>query len=176
MVVGAILYGTLTVPFNLLWTPQIWLISIRPTVAIPIFFGIVFGPIAGLGSGLIGSMISDFISFGGIFWNWDVGVGLIGLVAGLGYPIVNPENWGNNRGVIITTLLAAGGSAIGVGFAAVTDLVFEIGLSQLNVATMEFFSSAVTDAVNGVVWTPILLYAYHAWKRRHTGHEPTTQL
>jgi energy-coupling factor transport system substrate-specific component len=41
-----------------------------------------------------------------------------------------------------------------------TDYIFQIGLSTIGAALAEFYSAAGTDAVNGAILTPILLYAY----------------
>jgi hypothetical protein len=49
-----------------------------------------------------------------------------------------------------------------MGFAAATDYIFQIGLSTVEAAMLELYTAGATDAVNGLILTPILLYAYAA--------------
>jgi energy-coupling factor transport system substrate-specific component len=160
--VGTALYAALTIPFNVLTFPGVYLVAVRPTVAIPIVFGIVFGPVAGFVSGFLGNIIADQLSFGGFFWNWDIGNGLIGLIPAIGYYTIKRTSWTKARGALATAVLAVLGSIVGIGFAAATDLIFQIGLSTVDAAVAEFIPAAVTDAVNGAILGPILLYAYAA--------------
>ncbi len=158
--VGTALYAALTIPFNIFQIPGVYLVAVRPTVAIPIVFGFLFGPLAGFISGFLGNIISDQISFGGFFWNWDFGNGLIGLVPAIGYYMVRRTDWAKAKGLTTTVVLAIVGSIIGIGFAALTDLVFQIGLSTTDAAIAEFIPAAVTDAINGAILAPIIVYAY----------------
>ena len=57
--VGIALYAALTLPFNLNTLPGLYDVANTPTVAIPIVFGFIYGPIAGLFSGFIGNILSD---------------------------------------------------------------------------------------------------------------------
>jgi energy-coupling factor transport system substrate-specific component len=162
MAVGTALYAALTIPFNAFQIPGVWLVAVRPTIAIPIFFGFIFGPITGFVSGFLGNIISDGVSFGGFFWNWDIGNGLIGAVPGIGYYVVKRVNWTKASGLAWAVVLAVLGSIVGMGFAAATDYIFQIGLSTVEAALAELYSAGATDAVNGAILTPILLYAYGA--------------
>jgi energy-coupling factor transport system substrate-specific component len=158
--VGTALYAALTIPFNIFTFPGVYDVALRPTVAIPIVFGFVFGPVAGFFSGFIGNIISDQLSFGAFFWNWDLGNGLIGLVPAIGYYVVKRTDWAKSRGLAASSVLAIVASIIGIGFSALTDLIFQIGLSTVGAAVAEFIPAAVTDAVNGAILAPILIYAY----------------
>ena len=158
--VGTALYAALTIPFNVLTIPGVYLVAIRPTVAIPIVFGFIFGPVAGFVSGFLGNVLSDQVSFGGFFWNWDLGNGLIGLVPSVGYYVIKRTEWAKARGLGTISSLAILVSVVGIGFAALTDYVFQIGLSTIGAALAEFIPAAITDAVNGAIIAPILLYAY----------------
>jgi energy-coupling factor transport system substrate-specific component len=161
MAVGTALYAALTIPFNVFQIPGAGgLIAVRPTVAIPMLFGIVFGPITGFVSGLLGNIISDGVSFGGFFWNWDIGNGLLGAVPGIAYFVIKRTDWTKAKTLAIAAVLAVVASVVGIGFAAMTDYAFQIGLSTLDAAMAEFYSAAGTDAINGAILTPILLYAY----------------
>ena len=160
MAVGTALYAALTIPFNALTIPGLWLIAVRPTVAIPMLFGFVFGPITGFVAGFLGNILSDAVSFGGFFWNWDIGNGLMGAIPGIGYFIVKRTDWTKAKGLAAAGVLAVLGAIVGIGFAAGTDYVFQIGLNTIEAAVAEFVGAGVTNSVNGVILTPILLYAY----------------
>jgi len=162
MAVGTALYAALTIPFNALQLPGVGLIAIRPTVAIPMLFGFVFGPITGFVSGFLGNILADAVSFGGFFWNWDIGNGLIGAVPGIGYYVVKRVDWAKAKGLVSAAVLAVVASIVGMGFAAATDYMFQIGLSTIEAALAELYTAGATDAVNGLILTPILLYAYAA--------------
>ncbi len=162
MAVGTALYAALTIPFNALQIPGVGLIAVRPTVAIPMLFGFVFGPIAGFVAGFLGNTLADGVSFGGFFWNWDIANGLLGGVTGIGYFVVKRTDWAKARGLATATVLAIIASIIGIAFAAMTDYIFQIGISTFEAALAEFYAAGATDAVNGAILTPILLYAYAA--------------
>ena len=98
MAVGTALYAALTIPFNVFQIPGAGgLIAIRPTVAIPMLFGMVFGPITGFVTGLLGNIISDGVSFGGFYWNWDIGNGLIGAIPGIAYFVIKKQTGPKRR-------------------------------------------------------------------------------
>lgn len=161
MAVGTALYAALTIPFNTLQIPGAGgLVAVRPTVAIPMLFGFVFGPITGFVAGMLGNILSDAVSFGGFFWNWDIGNGLLGAIPGIAYFVIKRTNWTKAQSLATAAVLAVVGSIVGIGFAAMTDFAFQIGLSTMDAALVEFYSAAATDAVNGAILTPILLYAY----------------
>ncbi len=158
--IGIALYAALTIPFNVFTIPGVYDVAIRPTVAIPIVFGFIFGPVAGFFSGFIGNILSDQLSFGAFFWNWDLGNGLIGLIPAIGYYVIKRSDWAKTRGLAATAILAIVASVIGIGFSALTDLIFQIGLTTVGAAVAEFIPAAVTDAINGAIIAPILLYTY----------------
>jgi energy-coupling factor transport system substrate-specific component len=160
MAVGTALYAALTIPFNFLQIPGVWLVAVRPTVAIPMLFGFVFGPVTGFVSGLLGNTIADAVSFGGFFWNWDIGNGLIGAIPGIAYYVIKRTDWTKAKGLASAVVLAVVASIVGMGFAAATDYIFQIGLNTIEAALLELYSAGFTDAVNGAILTPILVYAY----------------
>ena len=84
MAIGAALYGIFAWLFNasVIVVPSVSLVSIRPGIAIPVFFGFAFGPVVGFFTGAVGNILGDFLSGWGVYPVWDVGNGLIGLVAG----------------------------------------------------------------------------------------------
>jgi uncharacterized membrane protein len=85
MAIGAALYGIFSWLFNgtVFVVPSVSLVSIRPAIALPIFFGYAFGPVVGFFTGAVGNILGDFLTGWGVYPVWDIGNGLIGLVAGL---------------------------------------------------------------------------------------------
>lgn len=161
MAIGTALYAAFNVFFNIFQLPGAQLVALRPSVSIPMFFGYIFGPLVGFVSGFLGNVISDAISWGGFWWNWDVGNGLMGLIPGLATYFISKEEVFRGKGYIACILLAVLGSVIGMGFAAYTDYLFGYGISTIEEATYALFiPAALTDAVNGAIITPILVAAY----------------
>lgn len=83
MALGAALYGMLSWVFNTVPMPSVSLVSMRPTVVIPIFFGFAFGPVVGFFTGFMGNILGDALTGWGVFPAWDVANGLMGLIPGL---------------------------------------------------------------------------------------------
>ena len=165
MGIGAALYAVFNVIFNVLAIPGAMGVSVRPSVCIPMFFGFVFGPIVGFFTGFIGNIISDAISWGGFWWNWDIGNGLLGLIPGLAYTMYKREELGERKTLVLSAIMAAIGSIIGMAFASLTD-IWVSAMTLEAVITTEFIPAGLTDLVNGVILTPILVKAYASARRR----------
>ncbi len=164
MGVGIALYAALNVIFNTIQLPAGFGIALRPSVAIPMFFGFIFGPMVGFVVGFVGNAISDAISWGGFWWNWDVANGLLGFFPGLALLWVSEDELASKKGLGLLALLAVVGSIVGIGFAALTDVLFSIWSTPvenpLAAAWAEFLWAGPTDAVNGAIITPLLVLAY----------------
>src|SRR6266571_8157120 len=61
---------------------------VRPGIVVPLICGVFFGPVVGFFVGFLGSTGSDLLTFG-FYWNWSLGNGLVGLVAGLAPLVVS---------------------------------------------------------------------------------------
>lgn len=85
MAIGAALYAVLSWLFNgtVFFVPSLSQVSLRPAIAIPMFFGYVFGPVVGFFSGAVGNMFGDALTGFGLSPQWSIGNGLVGFVAGL---------------------------------------------------------------------------------------------
>lgn len=159
MALGAALYAGLSYITNSLQLPGATNVSLRPGIVIPLFFGVVFGPWVGLFTGGVGNLINDLLT-GTVYWNWDVGNGLIGFVAGLAMYIT----WGRyntTEKIVVAEFFSVLGILIGLGFASYTD----IWVSKYTFAaatTTEFIPATLPDIVLGVILLPILLVAYNA--------------
>jgi energy-coupling factor transport system substrate-specific component len=163
MALGAALYGGLSVLTNTLQLPSAGNVSFRPGIVIPIFFGAVFGPWVGLFSGGIGNFLGDLVSGYGVYWNWDLGNGLVGFIAGLAV-LITIGRYRNTRAIVIAEIFGIVGVLVGIGFAAYTDIF--VSKLSFAAATSEFVPAAGTDLLNAIILLPILLVAYNAARRR----------
>ena len=163
MALGAALYAGLSIPTNLLPVPSAGNVSLRPAIVIPLFFGVVFGPVVGFFTGLIGNTIGDLISGYGIVWFWELGNGIIGLIAGLAV-YMTLARYITTRNIIIAEIFSAIGIIVGIAIAAYSD----IWVYKLTVAgsTSELVAAAGTDLINGLILLPILLVIYNVAARR----------
>ncbi|NIW49431.1 MAG: ECF transporter S component, partial [candidate division Zixibacteria bacterium] len=134
-------------------------ISLRPAVAIPMFFGVAFGPIVGFITGFVGNVLGDFMSGWGFWWYWDLGNGLMGLIPGLmAASVVSFRDQGTIVKAVIYSIV---GAAVGM---AVPSLL-EIPLSGIDFNTAlvgYWFPSFISNAINGAILVPILMVAYDA--------------
>lgn len=163
--IGAALYAVLSWVFNNIQLPGTTLLSFRPPVAIPMFMGVVFGPLVGLFSGLVGNVLGDLLSGYGFFWQWDVGNGLLGLIPGLvAYVGVTQVKSGRDYAMVVLFVII--GSFVGIGFAALTDAFILRQMDFGAALTTEWLPAGITDAINGAILVPILLYAWNAYRAR----------
>jgi energy-coupling factor transport system substrate-specific component len=129
----------------------------RPGIVVPILCGLLFGPIVGFGVGFLGSTGSDLLTFG-FYWNWSLGNGLVGLVAGLG-----PFLFSRIRRQWLTMFAAAavGATAIvlGAGLAAMTD-VFVANLTPDTAISAEWIPLSTWNLFWGL---PLLVVLLAGW-------------
>jgi len=85
MAIGAALYAVFSWLFNgtVFVVPSISQVSLRPAIAIPMFFGYAFGPVVGFFTGAVGNMFGDALTGFGLSPQWSIGNGLIGFIAGM---------------------------------------------------------------------------------------------
>lgn len=85
MAIGAALYAVFSWLFNgtVFVVPSLSQVSLRPAIAIPMFFGFTFGPVVGFFSGAVGNMFGDALTGFGLSPQWSVGNGLVGFIAGM---------------------------------------------------------------------------------------------
>ena len=85
MGIGAALYAVLSFLFNgtVFVVPSVSQVSLRPAIAIPMFFGYAFGPVVGFFTGAVGNMFGDALTGFSLSPQWSIGNGLIGLISGL---------------------------------------------------------------------------------------------
>jgi uncharacterized membrane protein len=164
---GAGLYATISWLTNYMQLSGTTDISLRPGIVIPIVFGLRFGPLAGFITGAVGNTIGDALTSGTTYWNWSLGNGIIGLVAGA-YAFRWHTYWGL-RQYTLAVAVGCAGIAIGIGLAAGLDIwvcgsaapsdnctvvPFTMG-SALN---LEFLPAVKTNVINTLILLPLLLY------------------
>ncbi len=161
--IGAALYAVLSIATNFLQIPAAANVSIRPAVAIPMFFGIAFGPWAGLISGLVGNLISDLISGYGFWPWWDLGNGLMGFIPGLIW--LNIASFRAGMDILKAEIMVVVGAAVGMFVASVSE-IWVSGTSFAASMSANFLPAFITNIINGLILVPILMVAYAAIRGR----------
>jgi uncharacterized membrane protein len=108
MAIGAALYAVFSYLFNgtVFVVPSVSQVALRPAICIPMFFGYAFGPVVGFFTGAVGNMVGDALTGFGVYPQWSVGNGLIGLVAGMAL-LFGDKKRSMNTVLIIGAVLAA---------------------------------------------------------------------
>lgn len=108
MSIGAALFALLSWLFNgtVFVVPSVSQVALRPSIAIPMFFGYAFGPVVGFFTGAVGNMFGDALTGFGLSPQWSVGNGLIGMIAGMVW-LFDDKRKSMNTVLIITAVLAA---------------------------------------------------------------------
>ena len=161
--IGAALYAVLSVATNFLQIPAAANVSIRPAVAIPMFFGVAFGPWVGLLSGLVGNVISDLISGYGFWPWWDIGNGLMGFIPGLIWLGIKTFRSGSD--IIKAEIMVVVGAAVGMFVASVSE-IWVSGTSFAASMATNFMPAFISNVINGLILVPILMVAYAAIRGR----------
>ncbi len=112
MAIGAALYAVFSYLFNgtVFVVPSVSQVALRPAICIPMFFGYAFGPVVGFFTGAVGNMVGDALTGFGVYPQWSVGNGLIGLIAGMAM-LFGDKKKSLNTVLIIGAVLAAIGTA-----------------------------------------------------------------
>jgi energy-coupling factor transport system substrate-specific component len=164
--IGAALYGVLSFVFNNIQLPGTTLVSFRPPVAIPMFMGVVFGPLVGLFSGLVGNVLGDLLSGYGFYWAWDVGNGIMGLVPGL-LPYVGVTAIRTGRDYVMAAIACVVAAFTGMAFPGLLADPFILqNIDFMGGVTTEWLPASITNSINGAILVPILLYAWNAYRGR----------
>jgi energy-coupling factor transport system substrate-specific component len=158
MAIGSVLYGLFSWATAGLRIPGPFNSSIRPGVAIPLFFGAEFGPVVGFVTGFLGNTVGDLLSGNGFLWNWEIGNGLMGLVAGFTWYFVRRLDSG--RSLTIAVLFSLLGIVIGMGFASVTDIWADPNVKTLGDVWTQFYPLALSNSISAIVLVPLLAAAY----------------
>lgn len=164
--IGAALYGVLVGIFKIP-VPGSTAVDVRPAFALVPFFGIAFGPIVGLFTGLVGNMIGDQISGWGLLtsWNWSIANGLVGLLAGLA-PMMLASMWSKSLMNKAIAGAAAGAVAVVVGFLFVFTDMIKDQMDFSAVLSEEYVPVIIGDLIATIILVPVLIYAWEPVKDR----------
>ncbi len=157
--IGAALYGVLSALTNFAQIAGSGNVSFRPAVAIVFFFGVAFGPIVGFITGALGNIIGDLLSGYGFWPWWDLGNGIMGLIAGLVYPMMT--NYRAIKDLILGGIATILGAVVGMFLSSVTE-IWVSGLTFAAAMVQNFIPAIITNIVWGVPLTIILMIAYSA--------------
>jgi energy-coupling factor transport system substrate-specific component len=157
--VGAALYGLFSWITNFFPLPALGSVIFRPAVAFLVFFGIAYGPWAGLLAGLIGNTLGDLLSIGDYYWNWSLGHALIGMVSG--FLRIEWKDFGTGLGILKAIGWSALGIAVGLLFASLAEILAS-GIDP-GTAFVEYFIPAfLGHFACAIVLVPILMIAFAA--------------
>lgn len=125
MAIGAALYAILSYLFNgtVFVVPSVSQVALRPAIAIPMFFGYVFGPVVGFFTGAVGNMFGDALTGFGLSPQWSIGNGLVGFIAGLVWLFADKKR-SINVVLIVSAVLAALATVVYALNPATTNGVF----------------------------------------------------
>jgi energy-coupling factor transport system substrate-specific component len=157
--IGAALFGVLAWATNILQLPGAANVSIRPAVAIAMFFGVAFGPVVGFIAGFLGNIIGDLLSGYGFWVWWDIGNGLMGLFPGL--IAASLTNYKATASLLKAELMVIVGVLVGMGVASLSEM-WVSGVDLPTTIAVNFLPSVISNLVNGLILTPILMVAYNA--------------
>jgi len=161
MLAGAAAYGLLLWLTDALQLPNLLVVSLAPAVAIPIFCGLVWGPVAGFVAGALGSALANLLSPGlapGLFWM--MGHGLLGLVAGISLLLGRDyRRWTDYLLAEVWTLAAV---YISLDYRVLREVSY--GALSPSAAWEGVFGPALlSHSVNALILVPALLWLYHRW-------------
>jgi energy-coupling factor transport system substrate-specific component len=175
MAVGVILYAGITGITSFANLGEAIGGDIRPAIAIPIFFGFVFGPVVGFVVGAVGNLIYDayagWLQFPltpstgslfhdlviGLLLNWEIGNGFIGFVPGL--RALHHRRYRSLREQAVALVFLVFGIVGGVGFASLTDLLI-YPTADINTFLTQFPPIVWVNLLNALLLVPLLLFNY----------------
>lgn len=175
VLVGTLLYGGLSWLTNIFPLTAAEGVDIRPGVAVPIIFGLVYGPVVGFLTGTLGNFLGDLWTgwlayppdpatgnllldlIQGYLLNWQVGSGLMGLIAGLATFVT--RRYTAVRDYLRALAFTVVGIVVGMGFASFTDLYLD-NLDPYFAWSQYFVPVVRVNLFNAIVLVPILLFNY----------------
>jgi uncharacterized membrane protein len=136
MAIGAALYAVFSFVFNgtVFVVPSLSQVSLRPAIAVPMFFGFAFGPVVGFFTGAVGNMFGDALTGFGLSPQWSIGNGLIGFVSGMWMLFANKKK------SMDTVLYISGALAV------ITALLFFMNRTQANMLFFDVPNNVFGDA------------------------------
>lgn len=161
--IGAALYGVLSFLTNPLQIPGAANVSVRPGVAVAMFFGVAFGPIVGFISGALGNIIGDLLSGYGFYPWWDLGNGIMAMFPGLIWLTI--VNFREVISMVRADIMVLIGIIVGMGLAAISEM-WVSGVDFATTVATNFLPAFISNAIWGLILVPILMVAYSAIQTR----------
>lgn len=157
--IGAALYGVLSWVTNVIPLPAAGNVTFRPAVAVLIFFGAAYGPWVGLLAGLIGNTLGDLFTGWGLYWNWSVGNGLMGMIPGL--IVASIHDFRARADIVKAVGWGTLGIIVGMLFASLTEM-FTGGIDFSTALVGYFVPAFLGNFIVTVILLPILMIAFAA--------------
>ncbi|HZU70097.1 MAG TPA: serine/threonine-protein kinase [Ktedonobacteraceae bacterium] len=132
------------------------------TVVIPIFFGVVFGPLVGLVSGGGGYLMGHYLSGNPAYWNNGLGIALTGLIAGLAM-LRTGGYYGKFRAIATAILFSIFGIIVGEGIVDCGSIW--VSNANMKSAAINFVIFTLLELVCSLILLPILLAIYNLLTR-----------
>ncbi len=158
--VSGVLYGCFNFISGRIHPPGCSFVELRPQVALPIFVGIVHGPVCGFVVGCFGDSFGYALQGLGVFhaWNWSIGNGFIGMIPGLArYWSIREVRSGRDFQLILLLIFLA--SSLPIVFAASLDtLRSQIGFMEITYTLI--LPAFITDAIFGLLLVPAMLLLF----------------
>ena len=160
MAIGAALYAIFSYLFNgtVFVVPSVSQVSLRPAIAIPMFFGYAFGPTVGFFTGAVGNMFGDALTGFGLSPQWSVGNGLIGMIAGMAM-LFSDKKKSLNVALIISIVVAALGTLFYLFNTGQANMMFfDVDNGIFGDATISWFAGL--SAVIGLILVVVVRFAF----------------
>jgi len=134
-------------------------VSFHPGLAAVTFAGAAFGPASGFIAGAAGTAMTDLLT-GSLWWNWDVAMGLSGLVAGLWYRRRSragtaPITW---HDLMLLLGHAVIGNVVAIYAGGLSDMA--MGAPYATAIGTWALPAALSNALMGVLAVPFVLLAW----------------
>jgi energy-coupling factor transport system substrate-specific component len=156
---GAVLYGLVYWLTNLFPLSAAGILIFRPAVAILVFLGVAYGPWAGLLAGFIGHTLGDLLSSGAFYWNWSLGMALIGMVPG--FLRIAVKDLSSVPGILKAIGWSTLGIAVGTLFASLMERI--VSGIDLRTAVVDYFPLAfLGNFACALVLLPIFMIIFAA--------------
>jgi energy-coupling factor transport system substrate-specific component len=157
---GAILYGCFNFISGRIHPPGCTFVELRPQVMLPMFIGIVYGPLAGFVVGCLGDSLGYGLQGLSLFhaWNWSVGNGFIGMIPGLAR-VWGIEKVRTGRDFQLILLLIFLASSLPIVFAASLDTLLS-HISFIDSTYTLILPAFITDAIFGLLLVPAMLLLF----------------
>jgi len=164
---GALLYAVLYWVFKTfpMPVPVGENIFLRPGVVVPLFMGLMFGPLVGGFTGVLGHVVGDLLSAAGFNLFWALGSGLIGLIPGLSLYVI--REYETLRDYALAELFVLLGVWGGAAFGALVGGVLVLRQSDFAAGLNRLVSEGLTGSLNGLLLMPVVILIWNAYRSKN---------